>query len=66
MSKDVCPFCGTEELKLVNVNLQGGAATVNAECYECAKCRGRFMSLQQVEDLLKNYERGSKSKPTYE
>ncbi len=51
--KDHCPFCQTEA-DLGNTRLAAeGLGTLEAECFVCPSCNGEFMTIPQVEQVLR-------------
>jgi len=54
--KDHCPFCYTEvQIGSIKFDL-GPIPLIEVECFECPNCQERFMTIPQVEQLLRKIE----------
>ena len=52
--KDICPYCEKAEPIRGATAFVVKGATVEAECFYCPSCGGKFMTTHQVENLIRD------------
>jgi len=46
-----CPYCGSENLHMGDVNTDGGSAWINTECHDCDKEWREIYTLTDIEEV---------------